>query len=253
METIKLLRKAYGLESVWLNQWCPRVSHSIFSKNLYEAPLCEKKNDQPWTLIMEMNINTVRAVIDDDRHLSTKVLDALLHIPHPIIHCILTEKLKMVHMVLTFVPHMLTSDQMWIHVENTSKFLGFIAEDSTYLNREVMYNETWVHHYDPLIKQESEHWKRKNKVWEKTAWQQKLAEKVMLIVFFNYCGTLYQHFKKYYLKVLKIICQHVNQKCPGLKTGGTSTTIMRIPILHDGCKNTLKTPMLNYYLIYLTC
>ncbi len=37
----------------------------------------------------------------------------------------------MVHMALTWALHMLTSDQMRIHVERASKFLGFIAEDLT--------------------------------------------------------------------------------------------------------------------------
>ncbi len=80
-------------------------------------------------LITETNINTILTVIDDDRHLSTRDLETFLHIPWMIIHPILTEKLEMMHIALTKVPHMLTSSQMRIHVESTSKFLGLIAEE----------------------------------------------------------------------------------------------------------------------------
>ncbi len=116
-----------------------------------------RKGGQPRVLIMEKNINTIRVVIDDDRHLSTGALEALLYIPRMIIHHILTKKLEMMYVASTWVWHMLTRDQMSICIERTSKFLGFIVEDSTYLNNVVMCDETWVHHYDPLTKRESEH------------------------------------------------------------------------------------------------
>ncbi len=71
-------------------------------------------------LIVETNNKTVRAVIDDDRHLSTRTLEALLHIPQMIIHRILVEKLEMMRVASTRVPHMLTSGQTQIHVESAS-------------------------------------------------------------------------------------------------------------------------------------
>ncbi len=120
---------------------------------------------------------------------------------------------------------MLTSDQMQILIGSSSKFLGLIAEDSTYLNQVVMCDETWVHHYDPLTKWESEHWKRKNKPQENKVQQQKSMGKVGLIVFFDHWEPLYLHFvlpgttanNQYYLEVLKILRQHINLKFPKLK------------------------------------
>ncbi len=102
---IKLLREACGLECIaesMIHKW-----HSTFSKNVCEVLLCEKKGGQPRTSIIETNINTLQEVIDDDRNLSTGTLEALLHILRAIIHCILTEKLAMVRMASTWVPHML--------------------------------------------------------------------------------------------------------------------------------------------------
>ncbi len=58
----------------------------------------------------------------------------------------------MVCIASTWVMHMLTSIQMRISIESTSKFLRLNAEDLTYLNRVVTCDETRVHHYDPLTK-----------------------------------------------------------------------------------------------------
>ncbi len=120
---------------------------------------------------------------------------------------------------------MLTSNQMQIHEKSALKFLGFIAEDLTSLNRVVIRDETWIHHYDPLTKWENEHWKRKNEPQEKKVQQQKSVGKVMLTVFFDHWGSPYQHFmppkmtvnKEYYFEVLKILQQHVNWKRLELK------------------------------------
>ncbi len=134
-----------------------QVAFHILKKNPEWSTTMWEKSDQPWASTMETNINTIQAVIDDDEHLSTRALQVLLHIPWAIIHCILTEKLEMMHVASTWVPHMLTSDAMRIHVENTSKFLGFIAEDSTYVKWVVTCDETWEYHCGPLTMQESEH------------------------------------------------------------------------------------------------
>ncbi len=141
METIKLLIQVWVYAESVVHKW-----HSTFSKNPNETPLYEKKGGRPQTSIMEMNINTIRTVIDRDRHLSTRTLEVLLHILWLIIHYILTEKLEAVHVASTCVLHMLTSDQMRTHAESKSKFLDFIAEGLTYLNWVVTCDETWVHH-----------------------------------------------------------------------------------------------------------
>ncbi len=97
---IKLFRKAYGCECMAESTIHKR--HSTFSKNLNEAPLTVKKGGRPQMPIMETNINTVCAVIDDDWHLSTKAIEDFLHINDV--------------QGLSLVPHMLTSDQIRIRV-----------------------------------------------------------------------------------------------------------------------------------------
>ncbi len=93
-ETNELLREANGSGCVaesMVHKW-----HSTFQTNLNEVLLLEKKGGRLQMSITETNINTMRAVIDDNRHLSTRALGALLLIPPMIIRRILTEKLEMV-------------------------------------------------------------------------------------------------------------------------------------------------------------
>ncbi len=129
-----------GLQ-VWVYGWINDIQLT-FSKILNEAPLCEKKWWSTVNIITEININTIRAVIDDDRHLSTSALKALLHIHPMIIYCILTEKLEMVCVTSTCVPHILISDKMWIHIENVSKFLSHCKRfDLTEPNSDVRWDQ----------------------------------------------------------------------------------------------------------------
>ncbi len=152
------------------------VAFHVFKKPEWTSTTWEKR----WltkNVDHRNNINTVRAVIDNDHHLSTRALEAPLHIPQIIIHHTLTEKLEMMRAALTCVPYTLTSNQMRIRIERAS-------------NCVVRCNETWGHHHDPDIKWESEHWKGKKEPWKKKAPQQKLAGKVMLLSGAFFINTL---------------------------------------------------------------
>ncbi len=60
-------------------------------------------------------------------------------------------------MASSWAPHMLPSDKMEIWVKSASKFLGLIAENLTFVNWLLTYNETLVVHFNPLTKQLSEY------------------------------------------------------------------------------------------------
>ncbi len=57
------------------------------------------------TVAIQVNINKVAVVIEEDRHTSTRSLEAILHIPKSSIHKILTEHLSLRHVSSTRVPH----------------------------------------------------------------------------------------------------------------------------------------------------
>ncbi len=71
-----------------------------------------------------------------------------------------------------------------------------IAEDPEILDRVIICDESWVHYYDPKTKIESDVWKSSSSPSVKKVQQQKSAEKVMLMAFFDAHGLIYQHIVK---------------------------------------------------------
>ncbi len=171
---------------VWVYGWIDdtQVAFYILKKLDWSITMWEKR----WStknVDHGKNINTVWAVIDDDRHLSTRALEALLHIPQMIIHCILTEKMEMVHVALIWVLHIVTNDQIQIRDESASKFLGLIQKIR------LTWTEWWramrrgcitkTHSLSERVSTE----KRKMNQGEKVRLQ-KSVDKIRLIVFFDH-------------------------------------------------------------------
>ncbi len=112
------------------------------------------------TVVTKVNIDTVAAATEEDHHTSTWSLGAILHIPKSSIHKILTEHFGLWCVSSTWVPHHLTSEQMEWHVNACNENLQWITQDRIFLLRVITCDESWVHYYDPLTKQESETWQR---------------------------------------------------------------------------------------------
>ncbi len=229
VETIALMKQAYGDDSLSpsaIKRW-----HAEFLKDLNKSPMRQYSSGRPNSAVTEININTVRAAIDEDRHLSIRALEGILNLSRMTIQRILTDRLGMKRVCSTWVPHMLTRAQLDLRVERANEVLGLIAEDPTYLDRVITCDESWVHYHDPLSKRESEEWRQKGEPRPKKVRQQKSAGKVMLLAFFDHKGLIYQHFVKNvkvkgkrrnftstdYLKVLKTLQRHINKKRPELK------------------------------------
>ncbi len=124
--------------------------------------------------------------IDENWHAFTWGLVSLLKIPKSTIHRILRNELKVHGVCSTSVPHFLTIEQM--------QTLAPLSKQPDLRHRVITSDEAWVHYFNPLIKWESEIWRRKGEPGVKKMRQQKSAGKVMLIAFFDYKGLIYQHF-----------------------------------------------------------
>ncbi len=92
IETLSELKEAYYGDKcsakLTLLKW-----HTIFVKDLNAVPVCAKPTGQPCSQITEMNINTVWAVIDEDRHVSIRQLKDTLHLPRMTICQIFTQEI----------------------------------------------------------------------------------------------------------------------------------------------------------------
>ncbi len=83
--------------------------YNFFIKGRELAAL-EPHSGRPTSIVTEMNINTVVAIIRDDRHLLVKRWESMVHISKSSIHRILREHLQMRRVCSTWVPHFVTCE-----------------------------------------------------------------------------------------------------------------------------------------------
>ncbi len=74
------------------------------------------------------------------------------------VYNILIEILKMKCVCSTWVPHMLTHEQMNQRRTTCEQWFMTLAEKPQYLEHIITCDESWVHHYDPKIWLESCAW-----------------------------------------------------------------------------------------------
>ncbi len=96
------------------------------------------------------------------------------------------------HICRTWVPHFLTAEQLSSRVAIRKEWLEIIENDPNIFKRVVMCDESWMHHFEPTLKQQCATWKTTTSPRKKKAWKAQSTEKVTLIAFFDYCEMLYQ-------------------------------------------------------------
>ncbi len=109
------------------------------------------------TVTSPINMNMVSIMIKEDHHLSTKKIDGLLNTTQSSVNQILLQHLQMQRVLSMWVPHLPICKQVDTRLHLCEEALQQIAEDPEYLNRVIMEDESWVHHHDPLSRQESSH------------------------------------------------------------------------------------------------
>ncbi len=98
----------------------------------------------PSISITEENVNTVATIIWENRHLSVETPTTQTNIPKTIVHCIITERLKMWHICSTWVPYFLTSTQLSSQVAISKEWLEMIENDPKIFKRVIMCDESWI-------------------------------------------------------------------------------------------------------------
>ncbi len=88
-------------------------------------------------------------------------------------------------------------------------------------------DKIWIHYSDPATKQESIYWKSPQSPVKKKVHPVKLMNKVMLILFFNVRGAVFQHIVQpyktvdalYYREVLKTLKRNEQEEASSEKNG----------------------------------
>jgi hypothetical protein len=91
-----------------------------------------------------------------------------------------------------FVPQLLTNHQKQ-HLVNVCLELGEKANDSTFISRIIMSDDSWIYGYVPQIKRQSSQWKSPQSPREKKARQVQSSTKGILIVFFDVKETVHHY------------------------------------------------------------
>ena len=104
------------------------------------------------------------------------------------------------------------------------KMLNDVNDDSDLLKKVITGDESWVYGYDVETKAQSSQWKHTESPRPKKAHQVRSNVKVLLTVFIDYHGVVYQEFlpqgrtvnKEYYLEVMRRLREAIRNKRPEL-------------------------------------
>jgi hypothetical protein len=96
--------------------------------------------------------------------------------------------------------------------------------DPEFLTTVITGDETWVYGYDPEMKVQSSQWKQSSSPRPKKTQRVRSKVKVLLTVFFDYCGIVHHSYgpdghtinKEHYLEVIRHLHDAVRRKRPDL-------------------------------------
>lgn len=119
----------------------------------------EIKEGRPKSVVVQQNIDAVRQLVMQDRHVTYREIEASLGISMTSIHAILHEHLIVKKICSRWIPHNLSVDQKQARVDWCKKMIKKYNRGTS----KAVYNiytgdETWIYAYDPETKQQSTVW-----------------------------------------------------------------------------------------------
>ena len=114
--------------------------------------------------------------------------------------------------------------QKQIRVEVTKEMLEHVNNDDTFVKPIITGDETWVWQSDVLTKQQSSEWRASDEPKPKKTRKFQFKIKILLTIFIDYQGLVYQEFflsgltvnKDYYLGVMSRLRESIRRKRPEL-------------------------------------
>ena len=99
-------------------------------------------------------------MITTDRRLTVRYVAACLKLSYGTTHHVITNALGYNKVCARWVPRMLTPEKKQVRLATSRDDLSlYNADPAKFLRRCVTMDETWAHHFDPEIKQQSKQWK----------------------------------------------------------------------------------------------
>jgi len=179
---------------------------------------------RPSTSINDDNVKRGSAVIRGNRRLTVREVADEVGISVGSCHEVFTGKLEMRRVSAKFVPRLLTEDQKESRVEISHELLANANGNENCLKNIITGDETWVNGYDVETKKQPSQWMGKGSPRPKKARLIPSKIKVMLVVFFDWKGTVHHEFvprsqmvnRQMYQEVLARLRVAVRRKRPEL-------------------------------------
>lgn len=119
----------------------------------------ESREGRPKTAVVPENIDAVRELIKEDRHVTYREIEASLGISPPAIHTILHDHLVVKKICSRWIPHNLTNAEKKARVDWCKKMIKkYNSGASNEVNKIVTGDESWIYAYEPETKQQSTVW-----------------------------------------------------------------------------------------------
>lgn len=147
------------------------------------------KEGRPKSAVVPQNIDAVRELIMQDRHVTYREIEAFLGISMTSIYKILHEHLAVKKICSRWIPHNLTVEQKQARVDWCKKMIEkYKCGTSKAVHNIYTGDESWIYAYDPETKQQSTVWVFQNEPNPTKVVRAKSTLKQMVACFFGISG-----------------------------------------------------------------
>lgn len=175
---------------------------------------------------MQRKINSVRHHLGEDSRHSIRELSVLCGVSVGTTHCIITKELKLHKIASRFVPKILTNEQKQRHLQACQNNLQRLADEPLLLRNLITGDESWVHCYEPNVKQHNMVWISPQHQCPMKALCGRSTKKVMLTAFFDDTACIHHEYtqrsvNRYsYTRILGRLQEKLCKKQPGMWQAG---------------------------------
>jgi len=195
----------------------------------------EPRSGRPVEATSEENIRAVESIIKNDRRVTVRQIANTMGVGLATIDRIIHEHLTMSKVCARWVPRMLTPEMKDHRVRCCEENRELMLEDwDLFKRRLITGDETWIHHYDPEMKEQSKQWKHPASPAPKKFKVQASAGKIMCTIFYDSDGVVLIDYMPhnttitgtYYADLLRRLRDSIREKRRGMLTAG-------VLLLHD--------------------
>lgn len=219
-EVRKLLGEAYGDKALSRNRvysW-----YKMFKEGREDTNAQTGKGHLHYVRTKE-NVNLLDNLIKEDRRKSVNILVLESGLSRGTVERIIKDDLNLSKLSARWVPRLLDSGHKRQQIAMAEDFKRrHFRQGKAFLDSIVTMDESWISYYTPETKTQSTQWLPKGARPPTKAKAETSTKKIMLIIFFDSTGPIYQHWvpkgqtinSVYYMEVLQTFLVHLGRKRP---------------------------------------